>query len=469
MVPMATQSQSLTVRNCDVLVDGVVLSSRDVHVVDGVIAEIVEAGTGPRSASGNESPKASETAIGSISSASGEIAAAEIDGTGLLAMPGLINSHTHAAMTMLRGAVEDVPIEAWFNDHVWPIEVNVNENDVYLGTKLACAEMIQGGVTAFADHYFHEDQTARAVVESGMRANLGMTFFSSQGEAGLQASVEFAERWHGAENGRITASIAPHATYTCNDDDLQASADAARKLGIAVHIHAAESLDQTNVTIAERGITPVAMLAETGILDAGVLIAHGCGIVESDFAPMAEYADRIGVAHCPKTYMKLAINPLTPIRQLREIGVAVGLGTDGPASCNSIDLFENMRLTALGQKYSHSDATWLTTAQALEMAGPESARVINADVGALTVGAKADIILVDLSGLHCQPVHDPLAALVFSARATDVRTTIVDGVPLMIDRELLTIDVDELRSAVQARAPQLMDFDPEQSIQSYDT
>lgn len=442
-----TGPQTLTIRNCAVLRDGVTVSSQDIHVRDGVIAAFTETNT-------KSEPIAQE--IDNV-----------IDGSGLMAMPGLINGHTHAAMTMLRGAAEDVPVESWFNDHIWPIEVNVNENDVYLGATLACAEMIQAGVTSFADHYFHEDQTARAVAETGMRANLGMTFFSSQGEAGLAASVEFVERWHGEADGRITASLAPHATYTCADDDLRAAADEARRLGVQVHIHAAESLDQTNDTIAERGITPIAMLAETGILDAGALIAHGCGIVESDLPLLAPVAHRTGVAHCPKTYMKLAINPLTPIRQLRDIGVAVGLGTDGPASCNSIDLFENMRLTALGQKYSHSDVTWLTTAQALEMAGPESARVINADVGRLTVGAKADIILVDLSGLHCQPLHDPMAALVYSARATDVHTTIVDGVPLMVDRELLTVDVERLTAAVQTRAPQLMDFDPNTSIQTY--
>lgn len=443
-------ARSLVIRNCDALIDGTVVPAQDIRADDGVITEISATST-------------SETVSDTGGSAS------SVDGSGLLAMPGLINSHTHAAMTMLRGAVEDVSIEAWFNEHVWPIEVNVNRDDVYLGTSLACAEMIRAGVTSFADHYFHEDQAARAVVDSGIRANLGMTFFSSEGEAGRQASVDFAEEWNGAAEGRITTSVAPHATYTCSDDDLAAAGEAARRLGVRVHIHAAESLDQTEATIAERGITPVAMLAETGILDAGVLIAHGCGIVESDLPLLAANRDVVGVAHCPKTYMKLAINPLTPIKALRDLGVAVGLGTDGPASCNSIDLFENMRLTALAQKYSLSDATWLTTRTALEMAGPESARTIDADVGQLRVGAKADIILVDLSGLHCQPLHDPLAALVYSARAGDVRTTIVDGVPLMVDRELLTIDEADLSAAVARRAPQLLSFDPTKSIQTYDT
>lgn len=428
--------------------NGTVVANRDIHIVDGILAEITEAGRGTAS-DYNQHPT--------------------IDGSGLLAMPGFINGHTHAAMTLLRGAAEDVPIETWFNEHVWPIEVNVEGSDVHLGTTLACAEMIQAGVTSFVDHYLFEDHAARAVEECGMRANLGKTFFSSQGPAGLEASVEFAESWNGAADGRITTSVAPHATYTCTDEDLQASGEAARRLGVPVHIHAAESLDQTNVTIEQRGMTPVAMLAETGILEGGVLIAHGCGIVESDLALLAANAADIGVAHCPKTYMKLAINPLTPIRDLQDIGVAVGLGTDGPASCNTLDLFENMKLTAMTQKFITKDATWLTTEQALRMAGPESARLVRADVGRLAVGAKADLILVDLSGPHNQPVHDPLAALVYSARPSDVMTTIVDGVPLMVDRQLTTIDVDRLRAAVERRGPELMNYDRNQSIQTYNT
>jgi cytosine/adenosine deaminase-related metal-dependent hydrolase len=432
---------SLVIRNCDALIDGVVVSGQDIHVVAGLI-----------------------TAIGPTSAQS---LTGDVDAAGLMAMPGFINSHTHAAMTLLRGAVEDVAVESWFNDHIWPIEVNVAADDVQLGTELACAEMIQAGVTSFADHYFHADRAAAAVVNSGLRANLGMTFFSSQGPAGREISTSFAADWNGAAGGRITTSLAPHSTYTCDDTDLSCAADAARTLGVRVHLHAAETIEQTESSLAARGITPIQVLANTGVLDAGVLIAHGCGIVPGDLALLAPFADRIGVAHCPKTYMKLATNPLTPIDELRSAGIAVGLGTDGPASCNSIDLFENMRLTALAQKFIHRDATRLNVGQALAMAGPESARAIGSSAGRLAVGAPADIILVDLTGLHCQPLHDPLAALVYSARASDVQTTIVDGIPLMVDRELLTIDAAELRAQVAARAPQLLDHDPTQSIQTY--
>ena len=155
-----------------------------------------------------------------------------IDADGLVAMPGLINTHCHAAMTFLRGVAEDVPIANWFNDYIWPMEVNVGGRDVYVGTMVAAAEMIESGITSFADHYFFMDEAARAVDESGMRANLGSAFFSSQGDEGLAQSVEFAETWHGRAGGRITTSIAPHAPYTCNDDDLRGAADAARRLGV---------------------------------------------------------------------------------------------------------------------------------------------------------------------------------------------------------------------------------------------
>jgi cytosine/adenosine deaminase-related metal-dependent hydrolase len=432
---------SLVIRNCNALIDGAIVSGQDISVVDGVITSI--------------EPTSTESLPG------------DLDGSGLVAMPGFINSHTHAAMTLLRGAVEDVSVESWFNNHIWPIEVNVTADDVQLGTELACAEMIQAGVTSFADHYFHANRAAAAVIGSGLRANLGMTFFSSQGPAGLETSTSFAAEWNGASGGRITTSLAPHATYTCDDADLAAAADAARALGVRVHLHAAETIEQTESSVAARGITPMQVLADTGVLDAGVLIAHGCGIVPDDIALLTPFADRIGVAHCPKTYMKLATNPLTPIDELRSAGIAVGLGTDGPASCNSIDLFENMRLTALAQKFTHRDATRLDVGQALAMAGPESARAIGSSAGRLAVGAPADVILVDLSGLHCQPLHDPLAALVYSARASDVRTTIVDGIPLMVDRKLLTVDAAELSARVSARAPQLLEHDPTQSIQTY--
>ncbi|MDO9397809.1 MAG: amidohydrolase family protein, partial [Herbiconiux sp.] len=254
-----------------------------------------------------------------------------IDGRGQVAIPGLMNSHTHSPMTMFRGSAEDVPTNEWFNKHIWPMESNLTERDVALGAELAVSEMLLAGVTNFADHYFSTDRIAEVVERSGARGLLANTFFSTEGEAGIERSAAFAERWNGAAGGRITTAMGPHATYTVNDADLEATAEHARRLGIRTHIHAAESMNQTESSLAKHGRTPVQVLHDTGILETGAIIAHGAGIVESDLEWLVPFADRVGVASCPKVYMKHA-HTTTPVRLLHDAGLTVGIGTDGPAS-----------------------------------------------------------------------------------------------------------------------------------------
>ncbi|MEU5701865.1 amidohydrolase [Streptomyces aurantiacus] len=394
-----------------------------------------------------------------------------IDARGQVAMPGLVNCHTHAPMVTLRGIAEDLPIEQWFNDVVWPIESNLQEKDVELGARLACAEMIRGGVTCFADHYFSMDTVAAVIAESGMRANLGQAFFSSQGAEGRERSLDFALRHRDTADGRITTSLAPHAPYTVDDADLAATARLAREHGLPVHIHAAENRDQAETSLARHGRTPIEVLAGAGLLDTDLLIAHGTGIMERDLPVLARATGRIAVASAPRGYLKFAWPTTTPVRALRELGIPVGLATDGAASNNSLDVWESMALTALVQKFTEADPRRLTSRQALHHATLQSARAVGLGerIGSLAPGRRADIILVDLTGPHTQPVHDLAATLVHSARAGDVRTTIVDGRILMRDRELLTLDVPAVVQEMNERMPALIDRSHGKRIQDYDS
>jgi cytosine/adenosine deaminase-related metal-dependent hydrolase len=393
-----------------------------------------------------------------------------VDGRGLLAAPGLVNAHTHSPMVLMRGAAEDVSVDAWFNQRVWPMESNLTPADVELGARLACAEMISSGVTAFADHYFFPDEIAAAVESSGLRADVAPTYFSSQGPAMLESTVGFAESWHGRADGRVTVSMGPHAPYTVSDADLRTLADHARRLGVRVHIHASEHLEQTQSSLQRRGVTPIAVLKSTGVLDAGALIAHGCGIVEQDLPILAPHAATTAVACCPKVYLKHALHPLTPVRRLLETGVTVAAGTDGAAGHNTLDVWEALRLIAMTQKQAERDATWMNVSDTLRLAtrGGAQALGIGDDIGALEPGRRADVILIDLKGPHCRPLHDPRAALVYSVRASDVRTVVVDGRVLMRDRQLLTVDVPALLGEIDGRVARLMDTSHGRAVQHYD-
>lgn len=400
----------------------------------------------------------------------GERAGAEIiPGRGRLAMPGLINTHTHAPMVMFRGAAEDVPTADWFNKHVWPMEVNMTDRDVRLGAELAIGEMLLSGVTSFADHYFGMGEIAQAVEGSGARALLASTFFSSQGPAGLEQSVAFAEEWHGKAGGRVQVALGPHGAYTVSDDDLRRTAAEASRLGVLTHIHAAENPNQTRASLEKRGITPMQVLSETGLLESGVLIAHGAGIIEDDLRWLVPYRDRIGVGSCTKVYLKHAQSGTTPVRMLHDAGITVGIGTDGAAGHNTLDVFESMRLLAETEKDKLSDATWLTMEHALDLATRQSAAVIGraGELGALLPGYLADIAILDLSGPHLQPMHSLAAALVYAVRPSDVETVLVDGEVVVRDHSLTRLDLSAAIAELTERMPALRDTSHGTRIQEY--
>ncbi|MEZ4707384.1 MAG: amidohydrolase [Caldilineaceae bacterium] len=390
-----------------------------------------------------------------------------IAGRGMLAIPGLINTHAHAPMVIFRGLAEDVSIEKWFNEYMWPLESNLTPEDVYWGMKLALVEMIEGGVTTVADHYFFLDQAAEAVTEAGTRAALGWAVFGDRGYDALDATADFAARWHGQADGRITTWMAPHAPYTCDDDFLRAAVAHARQLRIGIHIHAAEEMGQTRASLEKRGLTPIQVLAETGILDLPTIIAHGCGILPAD-VDILRQAPQVGVTHSPKTYLKLGMG-LTPIAALREAGVPVGLGTDGAVSNNTLDILESLRLMAMLQKHETRNPEVMPIPQALDIAFNGSAQVVNLAnrIGKLAPGYLADIALIDMSGAHHQPLHSRTASLVYNARASDVQTVIVNGRVLMQERQLLTLDKAEIIEQVRRGMARLAQRVPNKRIQVY--
>ena len=391
-----------------------------------------------------------------------------IDARGQLAMPGLINTHAHTAMVLWRGLAEDVNLASWFNDYIWQFESNLEPDDVYWGAQLGLLEMIEGGITAVNDHYWHMDYVARAVEKAGTRALLGQAMFGSNGAAQIEETAAFVRRWDGQAKGRIRAILAPHAPYTCDDEFLSASARMAERIGAGIHIHVAETREQTQASLANRGQTPIEVLESCGIFNVPTVLAHAVGATPGDLEMLAELTQPVGIAHCPKTYAKLAMG-YPNLVETRNMGIAVGLGSDGAVSNNTLDLWEAMRLAAMGQKQLTGDAENLTIPQALSIATAESARVYGQpdDLGALAPGKLADIILVDLSGTHHLPLNSVTASLVYNVQAGDVRTVICDGAVIMQEREHKTLDKGEIMEQILPRMERLRRRENAGNIQRY--
>jgi 5-methylthioadenosine/S-adenosylhomocysteine deaminase len=384
----------------------------------------------------------------------------------LLAVPGLINTHAHTAMVLFRGLVEDVTIDAWFNEFIWPLESNLTPEDVYWGTMLGLAEMIEAGVTQVADHYFFMDQVAQAVADAGMRGDLAWAAFGHEGQAKLEETCAFVERWSGGAEGRIRTWLGPHAPYTTGPEFLEHAAKRADELGVGIHTHLSETQDQVRRSLEEHGITPVQMLAETGVLDRPAILAHCLFPEEGDFDLLA--SAHAGIAHAPKTYMKLGMGT-APLRRFREASVPVGLATDGAVSSNTLDILEQLRLMALTQKDAARDSTIMPVAQALQIAFQGSAAVVNMgeDLGDLAPGKLADITLLRQEGLHLNPRYDPAANLVYAAGRADVHTVICDGKILLEEGQLTQIDKAEIKREVAKRLDRLSQRVPEQRIATY--
>ncbi|MBS7646542.1 amidohydrolase [Candidatus Bathyarchaeota archaeon] len=391
------------------------------------------------------------TFVGKASSIQGITAEKTINGRGKVAIPGLVNCHTHVAMTLFRGLAEDKPLDVWLQETVWPLEAKLTSDDVYAGALLGCLEMLKNGVTCFADMYFHEKAVAEAVRQSGIRGVLAEGIIEAgnkeTGEKMFNNSVDFAKNFNGFAEGRVTTMLGPHAAYSCSPELLIKVREKASELNLGVHIHLAESAEMFKKFEKLHGCCEVEFLHKLGFFEGHVLAAHCINLSEKDRRVLAKHG--VNVVHVPVANMKLGLN-VADVKALLDHGVKVALGTDGPASNNTLDMFETMKFAALLQKHIHHDPTVLPAYQVLRMATLDGAKALGLGriTGSLEVGKRADIVLVDVSKPHLKPLNDVYAALVYSARGSDVDTVIVDGRILMENRKVQTLD----ESAVMERA-----------------
>jgi 5-methylthioadenosine/S-adenosylhomocysteine deaminase len=386
-----------------------------------------------------------------------------IDAQGGLVLPGLVNTHCHAPMVWFRGLADDLPLEAWLTRKIFPAEAGwLNEDKVYWGTLLAAAEMILGGITTVADGYFFEDRVRRALDRAGLRAVAaqGLVDFPFPGvpdpKDNLKAAAHFLDT-AGEVSDRVTSAIFCHSPYTCGPDTLKGAKALTRKAGVPFFIHLAETRREVEDLKAQIGLSPAAYLDSLGILDEQTVAVHAVWLDASDIDLLARRGVR--VSHCPESNLKLA-SGTAPIPELLARGVPVGLGTDGAASNNNLDLFGEMSLAARLHKVWQGDPTVLPAHEVVALATREGARVLGLEdrVGTLTPGKQADLIVVDLDRAHLTPLYDPCSHLVYAARSFDVRHVMVAGRWLLKDRRLLTLDWPDLASRARSYALDLAAF-----------
>ncbi|MCK4424358.1 amidohydrolase [Candidatus Bathyarchaeota archaeon] len=397
--------------------------------------------------------------VGKSSAAADIRAETRIDARGNVAMPGLINCHTHAPMTLFRGLAEDQTLDTWLKETIWPLEAKLKPEDVYAGALLACLEMIKSGTTCFADMYFHEDMVARAVEKSGLRGALaeGINEAGNEalGEKMLSDGVNFVRSFNGYADGRVTALLGPHAVYSCSPELLAKVRRKASELKAGIHVHLAESKKMAEQIEREQGSSEVEMLDKIGFLETDVIAAHCIELSKKDIQILSKH--RVNVAYNPVANMKLGSG--TPkIKDLVDYGVNVCLGTDGPASNNTLDMFETVKFAALLQKFMYSNPKILPAYEALKMATINGAKALRLEesVGSLEVGKKADVVLIDFSRPHLTPLHDVYASMVYSASGSDVDTVIVDGRILMENRQVKTLDEQAVMEKAEEAALDLL-------------
>lgn len=370
-----------------------------------------------------------------------------IDAKGKIVMPGLINTHGHTPMTLLRGVSDDLPLQEWLEKKIWPLERQFTEEHIYWGSRLAIVEMIKTGTTTFSDMYIHMDIIAEAVKDTGIRGNLsrGIIGFGGSEEKNkkLLEAADFAKRWNNSADGRITTMMSPHSPYSCDPDFIKEIVQAAEDLNLPIQIHLSETSAEVELSINQFGKRPVELLADIGLFERPSLVAHGVHLLPNEIEILADKDVR--VSHNPGSNLKLG-SGIAPIPQLIKRNITVSLGTDGAASNNNLDLFDELRLAALIHKGVNQDSTLIDALTAIKMATIKGAKSLFIDhlTGTLTVGKKADLIMLNIDQPHFYPMHDPISHLVYTASGADVTDTFVNGKQLMKDRKLLYMDEERI-------------------------
>ena len=389
----------------------------------------------------------------------GDVTADEtLDASDSLVMPGLINAHTHVAMTLLRGYADDKPLGAWLREDIWPVESELTAQDIRVGTELGLVEFIKNGITGFADAYFEVPEIAEATAQSGLRANLSHSFITigkdeEAARADAEESLDMARRFDGAAEGRITTALMPHSLTTAENPLLAEFAEKARAEGIPIHYHANETTDEVDPIVAEHGVRPLEYADDHGLLAEGDFLAHCVHVDDAEIELLADCG--ASVVHCPASNMKLA-SGIAPIQEMLDAGVNVGLGTDGAASNNDLGLFDEMRDAAMIGKLARGDASDVAAESVVRMATEASAEAIGLPVGRIEAGGTADLAVVDFDAPHLTPVHDYVSHLAYAVRGSDVRHTVCDGTVLMNEREVQTLDEHDVKQRAATAAADLV-------------
>lgn len=383
-----------------------------------------------------------------------------IDAQGGIIMPGLVNTHTHAPMSLFRGLADDLPLMTWLNDYIFKVEGRwLNPETVHTATLLSCAEMLLSGTTTFCDGYFFEDSVAEAVEESGMRAILGQGIidFPAPGvpEPGknVAEALRFIQKWQG-KTPLIGAGLFCHSPYTCSEDTLRKARRVADETGTLFQIHVAETQSEVRALQEKHGLSPVQYLDKLGILNPRTLVVHAIWVHEADIASMARRD--VGISVTTESEMKLA-SGVPPVPAFLKKGLAVGIGTDGCASNNNLDMFQEMDFLSKLHKVKNLDPTVLPAQEVLYLATRGGAEAIGLgnQTGSLEVGKRADLIIIQTHKPHLTPLYDPASHLVYAASGSDVQDVIIDGQLVVRDRTILTVKVEEVMTAVEGLAREI--------------